>query len=196
MHTQDRILHAARALFIQRGAKSVSMDDVARYLGMSKKTLYKWFRHKSELVYAALHDYLRELRSTLPAPHQHANALAEFVGLSAPQYARLHSSFFFDLQKYYPESWALWLDFKTSYLRQRLQNNLRRGIAEGLFQPEVDVDVLVSLRLAQLELAFDADVFPATCFPLQRVHTTCLQHFLAGIVTAHGRQHLPVAGLA
>jgi AcrR family transcriptional regulator len=195
MQSKERILQEAQQLFLHSGPKSMSMDHVASSLGMSKKTLYKWFRNKEALVHSVLNDYLNKLIGALPEPHEHANAVDELARLSDCQFTRVHSSIFYDLKKYYPESWTLWLEFKQNYLLQRIKLNMQRGVAEGVYQPDVDVDVLAHLCLAELELAFDAVAFPHTCFALPRVQVACLRHFLTGIVTAQGLQQLQATRL-
>jgi AcrR family transcriptional regulator len=58
MEIKDRILHHADALFMRNGIKSVSMDDIAANMAMSKKTLYKWFANKDEMVHAVMEQHL------------------------------------------------------------------------------------------------------------------------------------------
>lgn len=191
METKDRILHAAKELFMRNGIRSVSMDDIANHLAMSKKTLYKWFSNKDEIVHTSIQQHLIE-ESTCEAPFKDAaNALEEMFQLM--QWHRqflseLHPSIFYDLQKYHPQAWALFEEHKKTFLLQQVIKNLERGIAEGVYRPDLDLAVLGRLRLAEIDLCFDPDIFPHRQFELIQLHTVCLEHFLLGISSLKGHK--------
>jgi AcrR family transcriptional regulator len=70
MSQEERIIKGALDLFLQAGIKSVTMDDIARHLGMSKKTIYQFFGDKNELVVALVKDRLKKMSDADKRDHQ------------------------------------------------------------------------------------------------------------------------------
>ena len=192
MEIKDRILHHATTLFMRNGIKSVSMDDIAASMAMSKKTLYKWFANKDEMVHAVMTQHLDDSqRDCLGLLNQSESAIDELfrmMGWMKQQFADVHPSIFYDLQKFYPTTWQLWVAHKNQYILDQITDNLRRGMAEGLYRADLDVAVLARLRLAQIELAFNPDVFPAREFDVQRLQQSILEHFMLGIASLKGHK--------
>ncbi len=192
MEIKDRILHQAAALFMRNGIKSVSMDDIAASMAMSKKTLYKWFANKDEMVHAVMAQHLNDTqRDCVRLLGQSASAIDELfrmMGWMRQQFADVHPSIFYDLQKFYPLTWKLWVAHKYEYILDQITDNLRRGMAEGLYRADLDVAVLARLRLAQIELAFNPDVFPVREFDVQRLQQSILEHFMLGIASLKGHK--------
>ncbi len=192
MEIKNRILHSAAALFMRNGIKSVSMDDIAARLAMSKKTLYKWFENKDQIVVGVMQQHLTEEEGDCCQIAEGAeNALDELFKLmdwGQQMMADLHPSIFYDLQKYYPQAWQLWLVHKEQFILHRIIDNLRRGMTEGLYRADLDVDVLARLRLNQIDLALNPNVFPTRQFNPQKVDLICLEHFMLGVATLKGHK--------
>ncbi|MDX1905114.1 MAG: TetR/AcrR family transcriptional regulator, partial [Thermonemataceae bacterium] len=98
----------------------------------------------------------------------------------------INPSLFFDLQRYHPNTWDLWQNHKKTFIIETIKKNMEQGIAEGLYRNDVNVEILAILRVKEIELAFDIDVFPPQKFDLLSVQITFLEHFIRGIVTAKG----------
>lgn len=192
LSVKERISTEAFKLFCQRGIKSVSMDDIAQHLSMSKKTIYKWFANKDEVVHFATDQYL----GTVKADCKHcqldaANAIEELLAIMETTrrvFAGIHPAIFHDLQKYHASAWKLWLEFKSHYLLGQIKENLLRGISEGLFRQELDVEVVARLRLAQVEVPFDERLFPRHQFEILPVQLVSLECFMLGIATLKGHK--------
>lgn len=192
MEIKDRILLAAQEQFLRNGIKSVSMDDIAAHLGMSKKTLYKWFENKDQIVHATMERHLGTTQQECDCLQADATTavdeLFKMMGWLRNQFAGVHNSIFFDLKKYHPATWQLWMAHKNQYILQQIEDNLRRGMSEGLYRADLQVDIMARMRLAQIELAFDTDVFPARQFDAQRVQLAMLEHFMLGVATLKGHK--------
>lgn len=192
MEIKDRILVGAVELFMRNGIRSVSMDDIATRLGMSKKTLYKWFENKDQIVLGVMQQHLnREEVDCEAAFAQGANALEAMFNLirwHREMLANIHPSIFHELQKYYPQAWALFDEHKNTFILAKVAANIRQGMAEGLYRPDLDVEVLSRLHLAEIELMFNNVVFPPKQFALQRVNSAMIEHFLMGISTLKGHR--------
>ena len=192
MEIKDRILNHAQSLFMRNGIKSVSMDDIAADLAMSKKTLYKTFTNKDEIVLAAMTQHLDKVQGECAAvAGPAANAVEEMLTISHwadEQFSGIHPSIFHDLRKYHPAAWDLFRAHKNTFILDQITQNLRRGMAEGLFRPDLDVEVLARLNLAQIELAFDPVLYPPAQFGPMRVNRVFDEHFLLGVATLKGHK--------
>lgn len=192
MEIKDRILNRAQQLFMRNGIKSVSMDDIAADMGMSKKTLYKWFENKDQIVLAGITRHLDGVQCDCAVVAGKAtNAVEEMLLLSKwadEQFADVHPSIFNDMKKYHPTAWDLFRAHKNTFILAQITQNLRRGMAEGLFRPDLDVEVLARLNLAQIELAFDSELYPTAQFGPVRVNRVFDEHFLLGVATLKGHK--------
>jgi AcrR family transcriptional regulator len=189
---KEKIATEAFILFCQRGIKSVSMDDIAQHLSMSKKTIYKWFSNKDEVVHYATSNYLQSVEGDCERCQQEApNAIEELFAImdtTRRVFANIHPAIFNDLQKYHASSWKLWQEYKSQYLLEQIVANLERGMAEGLFRKELDVEVVARLRLAQIEVPFDLTLFPRHQFEVLPVQVASLECFMLGIATLKGHK--------
>jgi AcrR family transcriptional regulator len=192
MEIKDRILQQAQALFMRNGIKSVSMDDIAADLAMSKKTLYKWFENKDQIVLGTIGRHLNNAQCECASVASHAtNAVEEMLNIAQwadQQFSGIHPSIFHDLKKYHPAAWELFGAHKNTFILEQITQNLRRGMAEGLFRPDLDVEVLARLSLAQIELAFDSTLYPPAQFAPARVNRVFDEHFLLGVATLKGHK--------
>lgn len=192
MEIKDRILVAALALFTRNGIKSVSMDDIATHLGISKKTLYKWYENKDQIVSAVIANHLNGVQGECEGIVGNArNAVDEMVLMmdwAKRQFSNVNPAAVHDLRKYYPAAWALFHTHKSKYILSQIQDNLRRGVQEGLYRADLDVEVLSRLHLAHIDILFDPEIYPLSEFDQSRVQFACNEHFLLGMVTLKGHK--------
>jgi len=192
MEIKDRIINHAMALFTRNGIKSVSMDDIAASMAMSKKTLYKWFDNKDQIVLAGMEQHLaqaqKECESFLEQADTAIDDMMRITAWAEQQISEMHPSIFYDLQKYYPAAWNLFAIHKNTFILSRLTENLRRGIAEGLYRQDLDVEVLARLHLAQIDLMFNAAIYPPTQFSASRIGRVFDEHFILGVATLKGHK--------
>src|SRR3569833_2856037 len=116
----DRIIQGGEDLFLTAGIKSVTMDDIARHLGMSKKTIYQFFRDKNELVIALVKKKLKEDEDQIAdIMSRSANVIEEMINMmkcSEEIFSRINPIVIHDMQKYHPEAWAEFQRFKAEVL--------------------------------------------------------------------------------
>ena len=188
--TKDRILLGAQQLFMRRGIKSVSMDDIVAALGISKKTLYKWFETKDHLVQAVVGGHLLGSQGDCDRmATESANAVHEIVLMmkwTKQEHADVHPGIFLEMKKYHAAAYEQWQRHKFDYILVSIERNLRRGIAEGLYRPEIDVSVLARLHLGTIDLVMDTELFPPRQFQLARVMQATDEAFLRSVITPTG----------
>ena len=189
---KEKILKGAEELFTRYGVRTISMDDIARHLSVSKKTLYQHFTDKEDIVVLACKAHLGRHASEFEAIRQNSrNAVEELANISLclkRTMQDMNPSLLFDLQKYHPKAWSEWMDHKNKHIRSSVVRNLKQGIEEGYFRPEIDPEVAASVRLELLQLAFNEEIFPREQFRLPDVQMQIFDHFVYGLVTDKGRK--------
>jgi TetR/AcrR family transcriptional regulator, cholesterol catabolism regulator len=190
--TKDKILIGAEGLFMKYGIRSVSMDDIARQLSVSKKTLYQHFADKDELVTMMSQVHMkRDVKEYDAITNSSENSIDELNKISIQikcDMEDMNPSLLFDLQKFHPKAWALWLNHKNDFIKSSIVRNLKQGISEGYFRPEVDPEVIGISRLILIEAAFDGNLFPKEKFNLVDLQSQFFDHFVYGLCTDKGRK--------
>ena len=190
--TKMKILKAAESLFMKYGVRSISMDDIARHLSVSKKTLYQHFADKEDIVTMTCQAHIEEMSSEFDQIQKSAkNAIDELAKISIclkQSSEEMNPSLLFDLQKYHPRAWSVWLNHKNNFIRESVIRNLEQGIEEGYFRSEIDKEVIAMIRLEMVQLPFDDRIFPPSRFKLPEVQMQIFDHFVYGITTEKGRK--------
>lgn len=191
MELEERIIHISKTQFLQFGIKSVSMDDIASKLGVSKKTIYKYFKDKKTIVLEVTKHLINEAQTICTQKCNDSNSaidellkLIEFINYF---FQNMNANVLFDLEKYYPESFVLFHEHQHVFLHDSLVENLKRGIKEGLFRSEIDIEITARLRMGQIKAAFDPELFPVAKFNLREVQLQSMDLYMMGISTIKGR---------
>jgi len=185
--TKDKILKGAESLFMKYGVRSISMDDIARHLSVSKKTLYQHFADKEDIVIQVCQSHMENNWKKFEAVRQRAtNAIDELAMLSVQlkhDLEEMNPALLFDLQKYHPKAWAVWEKYKGVCVNDTMKRNLEQGIQEGYYRPEINAEILGIARMCLAEIAFDEKVFPQDRFKFSEVQMQLFEQFVYGIVT-------------
>ncbi|HET7896386.1 MAG TPA: TetR/AcrR family transcriptional regulator [Flavisolibacter sp.] len=192
METKERILVKSHEQFNRFGIRSVSMDDIAAALGMSKKTLYQHFADKEELVSACFSQVMEQNRHQCLCDQKKAeNPIHEFFlayDMMQEMFANMNPVVLHEMEKYHPSAFRKFHEFKYGFLYKIISSNLERGIKEELYRPDIDVDVLVRFRIESVMLPFNSDVFPNNRTHLIHIELQLFEHFLYGLVTPKGQK--------
>jgi TetR/AcrR family transcriptional regulator, cholesterol catabolism regulator len=184
------IIQESFKLFHRYGIKSVTMDDIAKHLGVSKKTLYKHFDMKDSIVHAVTQMQIDfSICSCQDAKIKSENALHELVNLMTvlrELFKEMNPALLYDLQKYHPVSWNLLMNHQKQFLYNEIIENLKRGIEEGVYRNDFSVEVIALLRLHEIQLTFNPEAFPPNEFKIEDVQISLLDHYMMGIVTIEG----------
>jgi AcrR family transcriptional regulator len=193
LDVREYIIAESDKLFCQYGFKSVTMDDIAKHLGMSKKTIYAHFADKNELVNIIIELKLNLQKSLIiNSVALSDNAVHEvFFNLTnmKDQLSNLNPILFYDLQKYHPQAWVFFKEFRQKDLFRAIHDNLIRGIAEGFFRKDLKADILTQMRLEQIDLIFNnSSTYTHGKYGLAQVMAELTEHFLYGICTLKGHK--------
>ena len=184
------ILEGASQLFMRYGVKSITMDEIARHLSISKKTIYQHFTDKEELVETFAHVAMyRQQTDLLQLEQKFPNILEGILHMSEfvrTEVCSINPGLLFDLKKYFPKAWKVFLDHKRYFLKDHIIRVIRKGIEQGFFRSDINLEIIARMRIEQVELSFNPDVFPPAEFNIRDVHIQLFQHFLLGICTPLG----------
>jgi len=166
------------------------MDEIANHLGISKKTIYQHFKDKDELVLTVTRDNILENQMVfLSSTKQATNAVQEILLAMEQSEALLSSmnpSLIFELKKYHPRAYSVFFKFKNEFLADLVHQNLKRGIREGFYRPDLDIDIVSRFRVESMMLPFDPEFMSTLRSNLVKVKMEILQLYLYGLVTPKG----------
>jgi TetR/AcrR family transcriptional regulator, cholesterol catabolism regulator len=190
--TKEKILQGAVELFMKYGLRSISMDDIARHLTVSKKTLYQHFADKEDLITVVLSTHIedsqRQYEGITRSSHNAIEELAQISQCLRKDMADTNPSVLFDLQKFHPRAWEVWISHKNKFIRESVVRNIKQGIEEGYFRPEVNPEVLAAIRIELISMGFDQTLFPQSTFSLAEVQSQIFDHFVYGLCTDKGKK--------
>jgi len=145
-------------LYVKYGIRSLSMDDVARELGISKKTLYKYVSEKKNLVDNAMEYYhnklekeIDEIYNLYPSTPNVIDILIHLSKVIINKINSLNPSIIYDLQKYYPTLWTEFMMRKRNYVYGRMIENLKLGIKQGFYRDDLNIDIIARTYVIRME---------------------------------------------
>ncbi|WP_379085054.1 TetR/AcrR family transcriptional regulator [Pedobacter sp. UC225_65] len=195
MEVKDYIIQESDKLFCQYGFKSVTMDDIAKHLGMSKKTIYQHFKDKDELVNILIKDKLSVQDCNMGLSAKNARDAVEEIFFAIDNMHELltgmNPKLFYDLQKYHPKAWLYFKNFREKKLGKVISENLERGVKEGFYRKEIKIDILAQMRLAQVDIIFNQhDHYTTNKYTIAQVMIELTEHFLQGICNQKGIEQI------
>lgn len=184
------ILQRSAEVFMRFGIKSVTMDDVARELKVSKKTLYKYVKDKKDLVKKVMEgDCAMEEAKISEIVSNAENAIDEIVEITkhvAGKLKEVHPSIHFDLEKYYGEAWEVFHNHKKEFIYTCVLQNLKRGIKEGYYRKNLQPEIIAKIYASKIDLVFDGQLFPVTKYRFDEVYAEMMRYHLRGVASEKG----------
>lgn len=191
---EAKLVEAATGVFLKYGIKSVNMDDMSRYLGISKKTLYQYIKDKEDLVRKSVaHFCTREDSEIRNICHAGLNAIDESLEIMKwvmNVLQNIHPSVNFDLEKYHPEVARAMKENRHRAVYDCIRLNLKKGQREGYYRKDFNVDVISKLYMARMDLIFDQELFPSEQFGLVDIYRELFKYHIRGIASAEGLEYL------
>ena len=191
---REKIIHKAVDLYLTFGFKSVTMDDIANEMGISKKTIYQYFENKTVLVEeSVMHLFetiscgIEHIREQDNNPIEEIYEIKKFLMLnlkdekSSPQY---------QLEKYYPKIFKSIKDKQYCVMQECVTCNLQRGIDSGLFRNSINVEFISRIYFTCMMALKDKALFPLNHFSMQALMDNYLEYHLRGICTPKGIEKL------
>ena len=190
METKSRIQEKAHELFMRYGVRSVSMDDIASNLGMSKKTIYQYFADKDELVDAVMDDEVNQTHTDCDFCKKNAKDAIDEIFLTMEQiqeqFSQLNPMVLYDIEKFHPHAFVKFKKMKDEYLQQVVAANIKRGIKEELYRADINVEMMSKYRVETMMISFSMAAQAPAKYNLAVVAQETMEHFLYGLATLKG----------
>jgi len=192
LETRENIIRLALQNFLVFGVRAVTMDEIARLVGISKKTIYAEFSSKEELVNAAIEASLNEYKCDLDEMDTINESAIDHL-LRMTRYVRetftsMNPLLMQDIQRFYPKCWQKINEFKTEKVLQNFIMVLEQGKQSGDFRKEINSELLAYMRMDQITNTFSSN-YSKSSHSFLDCQLAILDHFIHGILTDQGRSN-------
>lgn len=191
---QEKIIDSAGEMFLKLGFKSVTMDDIANEMGISKKTIYKYFDNKVHLVDATT-MYVQKTIDTLISEimEKNYNAIQEnFVikSLFKDMFKNAKTSPMYQLKKYYPETYTKLMEKEICTFSDCVKSNLEKGIEEKLYRSDIDIEMVMKFYFTLVFGAYENEMFSKETSEIIKIEIKILEYHTRAIATLYGHSIL------
>jgi AcrR family transcriptional regulator len=190
----NKIIEDTFELFFKYGIRSITMDDVARELGISKKTIYKYVSNKAELVDQCIKLKFVQITKALKGVAQQVdNAIDELFAIDHffdEMMQQNHPAIMFQLSKYYGETYK-WLDqSRDTFILEIMGNNLKKGLDQGLYRESINQQHIAYIYMAHTGMmSGETNVPDEVCNSID-FHRSHLEYHIRGIASEAGLRYL------
>ncbi|MFM7768942.1 MAG: TetR/AcrR family transcriptional regulator [Bacteroidota bacterium] len=177
-------------LFLKYGVKSLTMEEIARRLGISKKTLYTYVSDKEDLLLQAVTLFgkfedtqLNEICS------RGLNAIEESLEIKKwvmDMIKNIHPSVAYDIEKFHPSVYKRMKSARQEIVYRSIFQNIVKGQKEGLYRSDIEADILAKLYIGRMESIFDQDLFPSTNYDVSDVYMEWFIYHIHGMASEKG----------
>jgi AcrR family transcriptional regulator len=187
---KENILNKSVDLFLRYGFKSVTMDDIANELAISKKTIYKYFSHKIDLIEAStilVQEKIDKLMGEIIM--ENYNAIEEnFIikSIFNDMFKNVKTSPMFQLKKYYPENYHKLMRHQIETFSECIKENLKKGIKEKLYRSDIDIDTIMKFYFRLVYGAYEGDLFGNKMEDILKTELKILEYHTRSIATTKG----------
>ncbi|MCX6326791.1 MAG: TetR/AcrR family transcriptional regulator [Bacteroidia bacterium] len=186
----NKILIKTRELYMKYGIKSITMDDVARELSISKKTLYQFVADKDDLVGKFCENEIAQRQEELFNCFQIGfNAIEEIFQISVFMHKLMRDqnpATDYDLKKYYPHHYQRIVETRRERMYNYILLNLKNGKKEGLYREDMDEIIIAKLYLSRTENVHFNELFSVEEFTSFKLFTELITYHVRGIATGKG----------
>ena len=192
MENKDRILEKAHDLFMQYGIRSITMDEIAAQLGISKKTIYQFFTDKDTMVEAVVNELINRNEDDCRGFSLTAeNAVHEiFIAMDFTQemMKAMNPQIMYDLEKHHPAAFKRLKQYKYQFLFSTIKENLERGAKEDIYRTDLNIDLTTRHRIESAFMPFNQEAFPQNKYPMNQTCQELAILFLHSVCNAKGKK--------
>jgi AcrR family transcriptional regulator len=194
MEAKDKILLGAEALFMKYGFKSITMDDIARELGVSKKTLYQFFEDKNDLVNQTIEAHINfDKLHCIKIKESGIDSIEFLFEMSkslTENHRKVNVAILFDLRKYFKPAWEKLEQFKSDFIRQQMIMNIEDGKEQGIYRLDVNTELMARLYVHSIEFILKPELYQDISTDFYFIHQEMIKYFLRGICSEKGMKKL------
>ncbi len=191
---KNKILAGSEALFLKYGFKSITMDDIARELGISKKTLYQFFDDKNSLVDQTVSRHIdqeecmcEKLGLEISNPIDYMLMITDSFGDVKKQ---INQSILYDLKKYFKGSWDKLNQFRIDFIYKQVLDNIKKGQALGLYHQEMNEKLVARFYIHLVDFMMNPDNYQGEDNDFKTVHKEMMSYHLRSVCTEKGAAYL------
>jgi len=177
-------------LFLKFGIKSLTMDDIARKLCISKKTLYAHVKDKEDLLENAVILFSKaEQHQIEEICGRGLNAIDESLEIKRwvlEMLQNIHPSVSYDMEKFHPKVYEKMVIARQEIIYTCVFNNLVKGQKDGLYRKEINPNILSKLYVGRMEVMFDQTLFPSKEYNVSDVYMEWFSYHIHGMATPKG----------
>ena len=185
-----KIIVKVSELYMRYGIKSVTMDDVASHLSISKKTLYRYVSDKDDLVGKVIDLQIETLRTEMDCKcNTELNAVEELLIVSKMinhKMKNMNPGTIYDLKKYYPEHYKRFQVARREKMHSNIVNNIRKGKAEGIYRSDLDENIITKLQISRVENIIDNELFSVEEYTSNKIFQEIFVYHIRGIANQQG----------
>lgn len=193
LELRARILFFARDRFMQMGFSKVTLDEIAADLGISKKTLYKFFPSKEELLKAAVFATMKGIEQSVEriasSNKPFAEKLAEIMVVFGRNFGKIGKTMQTDMPKYVPELWKEIEKFRREKIITKLAVMIKRAREEKIFREDVNEDVLIHMLINSIQGILNPEVLSQNSFSAPDAFRTIFKVLFEGTLTDEARKN-------
>lgn len=189
---ESKIIEDTHSLINEHGVKVLSMDEIARLLSISKKTLYKYFQNKKELVLKCFkHRHNQMLKDISILENKHENIIDLFFAMddhiiNTSKSIRKNPQMIENLKKYHPESFKFMNNLRKLAIVSAVSRIVLKGIEQGLLRKEINVEIVTELIVSNIYTITDTKIFPRNQYKFEHLVKEKRELHLRGLATKSG----------
>lgn len=187
---KTRVIGESLKLFLKYGVKSITMNDIAKSCGISKRTLYETFHDKDELLEICIKTMNGISSNERRSWERESTDVLDFFMKSVQRMAersnQINPNFYREMHKFYPRIAAMQLDHIETTVLPETAALIQKGIEEGLFRPGLDTEMVSRLLVGQFDYVVNSNFAEKVTKPISEILKVIIQNFVRGIATEKG----------
>jgi TetR/AcrR family transcriptional regulator, cholesterol catabolism regulator len=193
---KESIMTEALDIYKAKGVKNVTMDIMAAEMGRSKKTLYKYFKNKADLIKKSTAFLINTQKENLDQIHTNSSNAVDEMGqlylYNIKTFQFMDRRGVSDIINYYPETWEIYLDYKFNYYFSLISDNLKRGKREGFYRRDMNEDIIAKYYISNLDEVTNESIFPQKSFSFKELMFEVFKYHMNGIASEKGLEEIEI----
>jgi AcrR family transcriptional regulator len=185
-----KILEKTRELSNSYSIRRLSLEEICQKIGISKSTLHKYVKNKTQLVEEALKYERQQFEDIfLTNDFENTNAIDILFAVSLEVCHRFNivsPSVTFDLAKYYPDVYRKHIDSRTEYIFEKIKINIEKGIRQGMYRSDFSIELIARLYISRLLDIHNPEFFPREKYSFSMLFEVMFENFVRSIGTLEG----------
>ena len=190
MDLKEKVLSNSFDMFLRYGVKSVTMDDIARENGISKKTLYQLVDNKADLIRRIFKEHIEEeKRAFEEIKNTSTNAIEEMLNIAlhvTQTLRKLGPNTIYDLKKYYRNTWEKMEALHQQHIFSIIKENIEAGKKQRVYRKDLNTDIVARIYVGMATLVVDEMFFPLKKFNRENLFSELIKYHIYGIASEKG----------